>query len=243
MGVGRPQDGRLGPVHRDHAQVVVPGPGVIQRVALRIAGRRPLGQIARVQIRAHLLAGRAIEEVVVVVVSALANLDLSVLVDDHVGLAGPAGAAPLLGPEQVARRRTHPACLRVLPDDLRVLGERALAVVAAGRVAAERGQPRKARVDRTGFRRDIPCRARGARTWPPPFPPVSERAGAEPPEPESPNASVIAAVAISTATSRSPRRRWPAAAGRRLGSVCGRAHASALAGPGPVETTWASVEL
>ena len=138
------------PVHRDDAELVVARARVVQRIALGVRRRRALRQVARHQLRPHRPSRPAVEEVVVAVVRAFADLDPAVLVHDHVRLPGPPRPAPHARARGVRRRRAEPAALRVVPADHRVHRDRPLAVVVARGVAPERRDPRERRVDRAG---------------------------------------------------------------------------------------------
>ena len=165
VGVERPQHGRRRAVQRDHPEVVVPRAAVVERVPVGVAGGRTLRQVPRHQVGTHRFARPAVQEVVVGIVGALADLDRAAGMLDHVRLAGPAGPAPRPGAEDVPGGRTQPARGRVPPPDHRVSGDRPLAVVVPGGVAPERGQARVLRVDRPRRRPGRGRRTGNALRW------------------------------------------------------------------------------
>ncbi len=152
VGVDGPEHRGTLPVHRDDAEQVVAGARVVQRVSLRVGRGGTLRQVAGLQLGPDRPARPAVQEVVVPVIRALADLDRSVLVHDHVRLAGPPRAAPHAWPRRVRRRRARSAALRVVPADDRVHRDRSLAVVVPCGVPPERRDPGERGVDGTGCR-------------------------------------------------------------------------------------------
>ena len=146
MRIDLPQDRGGGAVHRDDAELVIARSRVVQRVPVGVGRRRALREILGHQVGEQRLARSGIQEVVVPVVGTFADLHRPVLQGYDVGLAGPAGPAPLLDRRPRAALRGHRAHLRAVvridPPLHRVRRHRSLPVPRAGGVAAERGQPR-----------------------------------------------------------------------------------------------------
>ena len=104
-------DGRLGAVQRDDPEVVVARAGVVERDSRRRREvARSLREVARHQVGPQRLARQAVQEVVVPVVGALADLDHAVGVLDHVRLARPPRSAPDLIRASNGCRRRRSAC-------------------------------------------------------------------------------------------------------------------------------------
>ena len=138
VGRQRPQLGGLGAVEGHHPQVVVPGPEVDERVALRVDRDRPLDQVTGRERREDVLAGVGVDEVQRPVVGAEHDPRTAVPFEDG-GLPGPARAAPGPGALAVGGLRAHGRA-RVGPLLAGLAGNRALAVVAPRRVPPEREQ-------------------------------------------------------------------------------------------------------
>ncbi len=144
-----PQHGRPAAVERDDPEQVVARAGVVERVAVGVGGGGSLGEIAGHQRLPHRRPRPGVEEVVAAVVGAEAELERAVPAGDHVGLPGPADAAPGCGTALVGGERAHAAAAGVAPEDpRRAPWHGPFAVVAAREVAAEGGQTRHLRVDR-----------------------------------------------------------------------------------------------
>ena len=123
------------------AQVPVARAGVVEREAVGVGRGRTLREVERDERRTDGLARVAVDEVIAPVVGALAYLDAPAGQLDHVRLPRPAGAAPFAGVHAHDRGRAQLRPLRVLPSNDRIERHGSHAVVRAGRVAAEGGEP------------------------------------------------------------------------------------------------------
>ena len=154
QGEHRPEDGRPRPVRRHDPEVAVARTSVVEGIPVGVGRRRALRKVGRLKVRTELLSGEPVDEVVGAVVRADADLDRAVRMLDHVGLTGPAGAAPRLHlasvrDPRVDREKAHLAFRRILPIDRRVARDGAFPVIVAARVPPEGGQSRERCVDRT----------------------------------------------------------------------------------------------
>ena len=134
-----PQLGGFRAVERDRAEVVVARADVHDRVAVGIDRRRALDDVARREVREDAFTGLAVDEVDLVVVRAEHDPRAAVAFE-HRGLPGPPVAAPGATSRRPRSRVRTSRASGKLHTHLRRVGHRAVAVVAAGRVAAERQQ-------------------------------------------------------------------------------------------------------
>jgi hypothetical protein len=139
-------------VHRNHAEPVIAGARVVERIAVRIRARRALRQVIGHEGGPELLPSPSVEEVIAAVVGAEADLRRPVPLGKDVGLPRPARPAPIAGYAQIGGPRAQAPGGRIPPEDRRAPGNRPLAVVAAGGIAAEGRQAGKPLVDRGGGR-------------------------------------------------------------------------------------------
>ena len=156
-----PELGGDRPIRRDHAELVVTRTRVVQRVPVGIRRGGALRQVAGLEGRQLRGARSGVEEVIAVVVRALADLHPTLPRHD-VRLSGPPGAAPLLlrSGLRLGGHRAHLRPVgRIDPPHHGRGGHRPLPVVAAAGVPAEGGQSGERGVDRCG-RRDGPARPR-----------------------------------------------------------------------------------
>ena len=150
LGVQGPQDRRLGSIERR-------SPGTGCRANPRSTGGTRQGRCSPIPSpgrpsagRSHRLPGPAVQEVVRAVVRVEPNLDLPLLTDEHVRLAGPARPAPLAGAVLIRRRSSTGCHRRVAPRDARIHRDRPGPVVGARRIAPERRDALERRVGGPG---------------------------------------------------------------------------------------------
>src|SRR5439155_8198214 len=129
------------------AESIVARAAVVEGEAVGVGRGRSLREVTRHQVGAIQASREAVDEVIVPVIGAFANLDRSVGMLDDIRLPGPPRTTPHACAKDVVRGRTQPTGRRIAPTDHRLLRQGPLAVVVTRRVSSEGREAGEGRVD------------------------------------------------------------------------------------------------